>query len=401
MFLMADSLEDRLRRIIELATIVVLAGMTLSLFVFHGPDGVPPILLLFDVAAIAAAAIPWRRLPSNAFALTGILGIVAVGFLAPPIDVMMRQRLLMLSVLVGAGAVSPRAGLLVGAAGTIVALLPLGRADVFELIATAGGVLTVAIVVPALVAAARVRVAREPIAPSALSDYVAVLAHELSTPIISVGASAQVLAKELDGRDAQRKALAIAEEARQVYGLLESLSDLSALESGRLRLSIRSVDINALVRASASGVDAPAHHVVVDVPDEPIMVAADDRRIRQVIGNLIGNAAKYSAAGTQIEVRVGLCSDRTCALVQVRDHGPGIPPGERARIFDKFARLSTAGGTRGSGLGLHISRAIVFDHGGEIWGEWPAGGGSIFAFTIPLATRSLAASTPRAEALAG
>src|SRR5205823_6550032 len=82
-----------------------------------------------------------------------------------------------------------------------------------------------------------------PPSPTVISDYVAVLAHELTSPIVSIGAAAQVLAKELEGRTAEGKALAIAEEARQMYALLESLLDLSSLESGRMRLSLRSVDI--------------------------------------------------------------------------------------------------------------------------------------------------------------
>jgi signal transduction histidine kinase len=221
--------------------------------------------------------------------------------------------------------------------------------------------------------------------PSALSDYVAVLAHELTSPIVNIGASAQVLAKELAGRTAEARALAIAEEARQMYALLESLLDLSNLESGRLRLSLRSVDVGSLVRETADTVDKPDHHLVVDVPAEPVIVTADDRRLRQVLRNLIGNAAKYSAPGTQIELRVGVTQDRRSAIVQVRDHGPGIPPAERARLFDKFVRLSTAGATRGSGLGLHLCKAIVTDHGGEIWSEFPAGRGTVISFTIPLA----------------
>ena len=225
----------------------------------------------------------------------------------------------------------------------------------------------------------------ETVSTSALSDYVAVLAHELTSPIVSIGASAQVLAKELQGRTSEARAAAIAEEARQMYALLESLLDLSTLESGRMRLSLRSVDLSSLIRGGAALVDPPDHHMVTDVPDEPVVVAGDDRRIRQVLRNLIDNAAKYSAAGTQIEVRLGITSDRGSAILQVRDHGPGIPPAERPRLFEKFVRLSTAGATRGSGLGLHLCKAIVTDHGGEIWAEFPAGGGTIFSFTIPLA----------------
>jgi two-component system sensor histidine kinase KdpD len=242
--------------------------------------------------------------------------------------------------------------------------------------------------------------AAKAVTPSDVSDYIAVLAHELSGPIVSVGAAAQVLAKELHGRAAERTALGIAEESRQIYSLLEALSDLSALESGRLSLSLRARDLGELLRGGIALVPAPDHPLVVDVPAERIPVSADDRRIRQVVRNLLENAAKYSAVGTQIELRAGTTADHRSAIVQVRDHGPGVPPTERGRLFEKFVRLSTAGGTRGSGLGLFICRAIVREHGGDIWGEWPASGGSIFSFTIPLA-RSRAPAEARAEITAG
>jgi signal transduction histidine kinase len=221
------------------------------------------------------------------------------------------------------------------------------------------------------------------VTPSQLSDYVAVLAHELKSPIVSIGASAQLLAKELEGRDAGAKARGIADEARQMFALLESLLDLSALESGRLRLSLRSVDIGALVAGCAALIEPSGPRLVIDVPAEPVVVTGDDRRLRQVLGNLVDNAAKYSAPGTQIEIRVGVTSDHRSAIVQVRDHGAGIPPPERGRLFDKFVRLSTAGSTRGSGLGLYLCKAIIEDHGGEIWAEFPAAGGTVIDFTVP------------------
>jgi signal transduction histidine kinase len=238
------------------------------------------------------------------------------------------------------------------------------------------------------------------VTPSAISDYVAVLAHELSGPIVSVGAAAQILAKELHGRAAARTALGIADESRQIYSLLEALSDLSALESGRLSLSLRALDLGELLRCGTALVPSAEHPLVIDVPAERIPVSADDRRVRQVVRNLLENAAKYSAPGTQIELRAGITADHRSAIVQVRDHGPGVPPNERARLFEKFVRLSTASGTRGSGLGLYICRAIVRAHGGDIWGEWPAGGGSIFSFTLPLA-RSAVLAEPREEVRAG
>lgn len=233
-----------------------------------------------------------------------------------------------------------------------------------------------------------------------LREHVAVLAHELSGPITSVGVAAQMLARDLRGRDAERRALAIAEEARHMAALLEALSELSAYESGGMTLSLRAVDVGELIHGGV-GLVPPSHHALhLDIPHGALVVSADDRRIRQVLRNLVENAAKYSAVGTRIEVRAATTADGRSAIVQVRDHGRGVPPAERGRLFEKFGRLSTSAGTRGSGLGLYLCRAIVEEHGGRIWGEWPASGGSIFSFTLPLAKRPASARDP-VEAAAG
>ena len=126
------------------------------------------------------------------------------------------------------------------------------------------------------------------------------------------------------------------------------------------------------------------HRVVVRGAEQPMAVLGDERRLGQVTRNLMSNAAKFSPADSEIQVSLGVSADRRSAIVQVHDAGPGIPPSERGRLFQKFARLSTAGGTRGSGLGLFISRGIVHDHGGELWADWPPGGGSVFSFRVPL-----------------
>ena len=110
----------------------------------------------------------------------------------------------------------------------------------------------------------------------------------------------------------------------------------------------------------------------------------DPHRLAQVLKNLLSNAVKYSPSGTPIDITLGLSGDRARAVVAIRDRGPGVPPPERGRLFEKFARLSTAGGTRGSGLGLYICRQILRDHDGELLADWPPGGGSLFSFEIPV-----------------
>jgi len=217
--------------------------------------------------------------------------------------------------------------------------------------------------------------------------------HELRNPLVGIDAAARVLARELASHPVGPRAAAIAAEARHLLELLESLADVESIESGRLRSVLRPIDLAALVRETALAMHIGDHPVALRGGDVAIAVRADDRRIRQVIKNLLANAAQYSPVGTTIEVTVGIGARRRAATVEVRDHGPGIPPLERRKLFRKFARLSTAEGTRGSGLGLYICRRIVADHGGELRAGRPSGGGSAFSFTLPLAEGSVMRSS--------
>ena len=385
----APTVEARARQVLQLAMAGILAVITVALLLLSGPGGIPTIVILLDLVGVVAIAVPWSRLPSDAFAAVGLLGLLAAAFGVAPEDPL-RNRAILFSALIGAGGVSRTAGLVVGITGAAVALSALGRTEPIPLIVTSSGSVFLGFAVPTLLSAARPRhFGRRSERSAELSDYAATLAHEVSAPIASIGAGAQMLVKQLEGHPAEATARAVADEAKAAYALLESLADLSAIEAGRLRLSLRRIDIAGLVRGGFALVQPEDRRIVLDVPSVPIVTVADDRRIRQVLRNLVGNAAKYSAPGTKIEVRVGVTSDRRSAIVQVRDEGPAIPPRERQRVFDKFVRLSTAGATRGSGLGLHISRAIVIDHGGEIWAEWPATGGNMFSFTLPLARAAL------------
>jgi len=103
----------------------------------------------------------------------------------------------------------------------------------------------------------------------------------------------------------------------------------------------------------------------------------------QVLTNLLDNVAKYTPAGTRVTISAAPEPDRTFVRVTVDDEGPGLPPGDPARLFDKFQRGNDEGSVVGVGLGLAICQAIVRAHGGEIEAERRPGGGARFSFTLP------------------
>ena len=366
------------------------------------------LVLSAAVLSLLLCAAPWHRLPRDAFALVG----VAVGALIGGYAMLVSTDFppfLSLAVVVGAVTVSPRAGIALGAAvaamNITVSFLVYGTISPIPLAAHAtlmvgiGGALPWVMRDIRSAAATLVPAVTPQSSPTGASEYISLLVHEVRNPVVAIGAAGRVLARELGEHPAAKKAAAMATEASQILSLLDGLTDLASLETGRFRLTLRPVDVGALVRESVGAMYIPEHTIVTRGAEVPLMVLGDDRRVRQVIHNLVGNAAKYSDVGTQVEVNVGVSSDRRQAVVEVRDHGQGIPPSERWRLFEKFSRLTTAGGTRGTGLGLYISRSIIRDHGGEMWVDFPADGGSQFSFSVPLLPAT-AAVVPAAPAIA-
>lgn len=212
------------------------------------------------------------------------------------------------------------------------------------------------------------------------AEYTSLVAHELRNPLVSISAAARTFGKH---RDPSTLAAGIAAESGAALELLDSLSDVASIEAGRLRSALQRMDLAELVRTVVSAADAGEHEFRLHGAQHGVAVLGDPHRLAQVLKNLLSNAVKYSPAGSPIDITLGLSGDRSRAVVTVRDLGPGVPPSERDRLFQKFARLSTAGGTRGSGLGLYICRQILRDHDGELLADWPPGGGSLFSFELP------------------
>jgi len=124
------------------------------------------------------------------------------------------------------------------------------------------------------------------------------------------------------------------------------------------------------------------HPLTTQVPPDLPLVPLDGVLIEQVLINLLDNASKYTPPGSPIDLAASAARD--AVTITVADRGPGLPPGDEQRVFDKFYRVQRAGAPGGVGLGLPICRGIVEAHGGRIGAENRPGGGTVFRFTLPL-----------------
>ncbi len=178
-------------------------------------------------------------------------------------------------------------------------------------------------------------------------------------------------------------ARSIETKAREMSDLVSNVLDLMRFESGQVVLRTDWESIDDLVGTALAGVEARLARHIVDLrlpPDLPA-VLVDARLIVQVFTNLLDNVGKYTPPGTHVSVSAA--PDGRWVRVRVDDDGPGLPPGEPARLFDKFQRGHEEGAIVGVGLGLAICQAIVKAHGGEIEAHQRTPKGARFEFTLP------------------
>jgi two-component system OmpR family sensor kinase len=214
--------------------------------------------------------------------------------------------------------------------------------------------------------------------------FVADAAHELRTPLAGVQAVAEAaIAPGLDVEERDRLHLLLLRESHRAGRLVDDLLALARIDAG-IELRREPVDLPELARAEAERVRLLAPDRVVEVDGGPATVSGDAARLGQVLGNLLDNARRYTPDGGRIAVRV---AGSGTASVLVTDTGPGVPPADRERIFDRLVRLDEARTTDagGAGLGLAIARGIARAHGGDLrCVEPPDGVGAAFELTLPL-----------------
>ena len=220
------------------------------------------------------------------------------------------------------------------------------------------------------------------------SALISTVSHELRTPLTLIHGFAELLALR-DNMTVHRQRSAaseILEASRRLGRLIDDLLSVSRMESGRLVIDPRPIDLASVIERVLSPFRAMAtrHVLRAKLPGALSLVWGDPDKVEQILTNLVGNSIKYSPAGG--EVLVSVENDTEFVQVNVRDQGIGMSPREMSQLFEKFYRVDRdevrrAGGT---GLGLYITRRLVEMHGGRIWAEsWP-GAGAVFSFTLPL-----------------
>ena len=221
-------------------------------------------------------------------------------------------------------------------------------------------------------------------------DFVANVSHEFKTPLTAIqGFAETLLAGAIDDPQNRLRFLEIIlEHSRRLARLTEDLLMLSKMDADRLELEITRLSVSQFVESCVETTHRTASEkdLRISVNLQPSLpdIAADRRRLAEVLQNLLDNAMQYTPAGGQI--MVGASADGSEVTFTISDTGIGIPQADQFRIFERFYRVDVARSREvgGTGLGLSIAKHLVEAHGGRIWVESEVGQGSQFHFTVPV-----------------
>jgi signal transduction histidine kinase len=222
------------------------------------------------------------------------------------------------------------------------------------------------------------------------SEFLANMSHELRTPLNAIIGFSEVLSERMFGElnEKQEEYLKdIHASGQHLLSLINDILDLSKVEAGRMELELTDWDLPTAIESSLTlvreraGRRGIALHQAVD--QRLGQIRGDERKIKQVLLNLLSNALKFTSEGGRVHVRASVSDGM--AEVSVRDTGIGVAPEDQEAIFEEFRQVGTADKkVEGTGLGLTLSRKFIELHGGRIWVQSQVGVGSTFTFTIPV-----------------
>ncbi len=232
------------------------------------------------------------------------------------------------------------------------------------------------------------------------SEFVAIVAHDFRKPLMAIRGFAELVLEEPDLPVEARQEFmrTVINETDQLANLANDTLLITRVETGEFEFRWADIDVGPFILDSVP-LGLSDHSVLMDVPADFPRIVADPDRLRQVLNNLASNAVKYSPEGGSILVR---CRQRGSehVVIEVVDHGLGVPEDQVGRLFQKFSRVRTDQhmAIQGTGLGLYICRLLVEGMGGQVWVESEVGRGSTFGFVLPIDARAAARSTRPVDA---
>lgn len=223
------------------------------------------------------------------------------------------------------------------------------------------------------------------------SSILSTVSHELRSPLTTIFGSAEsLLRKDVIWSEEEKHEFteAIVEESKRLREMIDNIMDMSKIEAGVFNLDLYPADISKLIKRVVKRYQNmyPENDFQVEFCGEFPFIVMDERRIEQVLNNLLENAIKYSPQEKTLEICVEYLKEEELMKVGVFDHGIGIAAEDQQAIFGRFHRLENAHTSliKGSGVGLSIAKGIIENHGGKLWVESELGQGSKFYFTLPI-----------------
>jgi two-component system sensor histidine kinase KdpD len=225
----------------------------------------------------------------------------------------------------------------------------------------------------------------------------AAVSHDLRTPLATIRAAVDSLRSSdvvWSAEDEAELLAAVDEATTRLTALVDNLLDMSRLHAGAMSIDLQPTAVDEVISRALDDLGADGVRIVVDLPEDPVLVHADPGLLERVLANVAANALRYAPHETPPHLSSSRLGDRV--EIRIIDRGPGIPPGDHERVFLPFQRLGDTDNTTGIGLGLALSRGLVEAMGGTLEPEETPGGGLTMVVSLPAAD-SAPASPGRRE----